>query len=306
MDWGLCRTFLEIARSGSLSAAARTLGITHPTARRHLEELEQGLGGRLFTRSSRGLIPTPLAERLLPEATRVEASIEAMTRLARERVGSVQGTLRISASEVVGIEVLPPILASLRVLHPGLTFELVLSDRETDILGRDADLAVRMVRPRQKSLVARRVGTIGVGFYAHETWIARHGVPASLDDLLDAPNLIGQDRRRELIDALQIDEARFRRSLALATDSFVAQTAAVRAGVGVGVMQVPLAERSPDLVRVLPQLEHAMEVWLVTHPDLRSSALVQAAMTTLHAALKSLIRSGERSDGTATSASEPS
>ncbi|VFU08455.1 LysR family transcriptional regulator [Methylocella tundrae] len=290
MDWGLYRTFLEIARSGSLSAAARTLGITHPTARRHLEELEQQLGGRLFTRSTRGLLPTGLAERILPEVTRIEASIGAIARLVTERVGSVQGTVRVSASEVMGIEVLPSMLARIRTLHPGLTFELILSDSETDILRRDADLAVRMIRPRQTSLVARRVGTIEVGFYAHRSWLAEHGVPSSREQLLAAPNLIGQDRRRTLADALEIDEARLNQSLVLATDSDVAQIAAVRAALGVGVLQVPLAMREPALVRVLPDLDHKMEVWLVTHPDLKSSALMQAAMAALYAELKSYIR----------------
>lgn len=292
MDWGLYRTFLEIARSGSLSAAARTLGITHPTARRHLAELEQQLAGRLFTRSTRGLIPTGLAERILPEVIRVEASIGTIARLATERPGEVQGTVRVSASEVMGTEVLPPMLTRIRALHPGLTFELILSDVETDILRRDADLAVRMVRPRQTSLVARRVGAIPVGFFAHRSWLAAHGAPASLEQLLAGPNLIGQDRRRTLVDALGIDQTRFSRSLVLATDSDVAQIAAVRAGLGVGVMQAPLARREPALRRVLPRLDHKMEVWLVTHPDLRSSTLVQSAMAALYAELKGYVRGG--------------
>jgi DNA-binding transcriptional LysR family regulator len=291
MDWSLYRTFLEIARSGSLSAAARTLGITHPTARRHLEELEQQLGGRLFTRSTRGLILTGLAERIVPEVQRIEASIGAIARLASERAGSVHGTVRISASEVMGTEVLPSMLARIRALHPGLTFELILSDSETDILRRDADLAVRMVRPRQTSLVARRVGTIKVGFYAHRNWLAEHGAPSSFEQLLAAPNVIGQDRRRTLADALKIDQTRLHQSLVLATDSDVAQIAALRAALGVGVMQLPLAAREPTLVRVLPKLDHRMEVWLVTHPDLRSSTRVQSAMAALHAELKGYIRS---------------
>lgn len=291
MDWSLYRTFLEIARSGSLSAAARTLGITHPTARRHLEELEQQLGGRLFTRSTRGLVLTGLAERMVPEVSRIEASIGAIARLASERAGSVHGAVRISASEVMGTEVLPSMLARIRALHPGLTFELILSDSETDILRRDADLAVRMVRPRQTSLVARRVGTIKVGFYAHRNWLAEHGAPSSFEQLLAAPNVIGQDRRRTLADALKIDQTRLHQSLVLATDSDVAQIAALRAALGVGVMQLPLAAREPTLVRVLPKLDHRMEVWLVTHPDLRSSTRVQSAMAALHAELKGYIRS---------------
>lgn len=209
---------------------------------------------------------------------------------ARRRPGQVQGTVRVSASEVMGAVVLPPMLTRIRALHPGLTFELILSDGETDILRRDADLAVRMVRPRQKSLVARRVGAIPVGFFAHRSWLAAHGAPASLDALLAGPNLIGQDRRRTLVDALGIDQTRFSRSLVLATDSDVAQIAAVRAGLGVGVMQAPLAKRDPALRRVLSKLDHKMEVWLVTHPDLRSSTLVQSAMAALYAELKGYVR----------------
>lgn len=291
MDWSLYSTFIEIARSGSLSSAARTLGITHPTVRRHLEELERQLGGRLFTRSTRGLIATELADRIMPDVTRIEATIDAITRRAAESVGNAEGRVRLSVSEVMGVEVLQPMLARIRALHPGLTFELVLSDSETDILRRDADLAVRMVRPQQNSLVARRAGAIKVGFYAHESWVAAHGTPSSMNDLLDAPNFIGQDQRSNMVGALKIDEQRFSRSLALATDSDVAQVAAIRAGLGVGIMQIPLAAREPSLIRLFPDMDHEMEVWLVTHPDLSSSALVRTAMTALHRELIAYTRS---------------
>ncbi len=184
----------------------------------------------------------------------MEAAAGAIGRLARERVGSVQGRVRLSASEVMGTQVLPAMLARLNARHPGLTFELILSDAEADILQRDADVAVRMVRPRQKTLVARRVGAIPVGFFAHESWIARHGAPSSIEQMLEGQSLIGQDRRRTLADAWGWDPSRLRQSLVLATDSDVAQIAAVRAGVGIGVMQLPLASREPALTRVLPAL----------------------------------------------------
>lgn len=292
MDWDLCRTFLHIARTGSLSAAARVLGMTHPTARRHLEELEQFFGARLFTRSTHGLVATELARRVMPEAEAMEASFEAMIRLAREKAGAVEGTLRLSVSEVMGTQVMPAMLTRIMARHPGIRFELCLSDAETDILRRDADIAVRMLRPHQASLVARKVGAIELGFFAHRSWLAGREEPKTLSHLLASPVLIGQDRRHTLAHALGMTNTALRPSQILAADNDVAQLAALRAGMGVGIMQVPLAAREPELLRLLPEQSVMMEVWLVTHPDLRSSTLVKAAMQALHEELQAYIRDG--------------
>lgn len=297
MDWSLYRTFLEVQRSGTLSGAARILGLTHPTVRRHIDELEEQLGGRLFTRSPSGLIPTELAGRILPEVTQIEASVATIGRSAAQDNCRVAGTVRLAASEMMGAWVLPPMLARVRKAWPGLTFELQISNTEADILRRDADLAIRMVRPRQGSLVAQRVGTIPVGLHAHRDWVDRHGAPASLDDLLDARCLVGPDKDLGLAGAIGIDPARLRRSLALATDSDVAQFAAIRAGLGVGAVQIPLAQQHRDLVRILPGLVHLMEVWLVVHPDSRSSAPLAAAKAALHAQLMAYVGQPESGTG---------
>lgn len=290
MDWSLYRTFLEISRNGSLSAAAKTLGLTHPTVRRHLDDLERELGGRLFTRSPRGLLATDLAHRILPDVTRIEAATATITRIAHTEQDQIRGTVRLSASHVMGLEVLPSMLAHCRVRHPGLRFELTLSDAETDILRRDADVAVRMTKPRQKSLIGRRAGSIPIGFYAHQDWIGSHGHPATLQEVLATTSLIGQDRRDSMRKILGLDQAQFRQGLVLATDSDVAQIAAVRAGMGVGIVQIPLAEHDPALMRLLPDLSYPLEVWLVTHPDLKSSPTIRAVMDDLHGLLDAYCR----------------
>src|SRR5579871_1907121 len=169
--WELYRTFLEVARDGSLSGAARKLGLTQPTAGRHVDQLEAQLGVRLFSRSPQGLKPTPAALELVGHAETMAAASQALRRTASGAAGQDRGTVRITASEMVGCEVLPPILARFQGRHPGIALELALNNRNEDLLRRDADIAVRMVRPRQKSLLAKRVGKSPVGLFAHRAYL---------------------------------------------------------------------------------------------------------------------------------------
>jgi DNA-binding transcriptional LysR family regulator len=285
-DWSLCRVFLAILRTGSLSAAARRLRTSHPAVRRHLSTLEAALGAPLFTRSPRGLTPTALAQGLVPAAEAMEAAAGALLRAARAEAETVAGVVRIAASEVMGTEVLPPMLAALRARRPALTFELALSDAPEDILGRGADLAVRMARPTQGGLVARSIGAVEIGLFAHRDWVAAHGAPERLADLRRPGTLIGQDRRTSLADALAAAGLETQpEHYALRVDSDLAQMAALRAGLGVGTMQRPLAARDPALVRVLPDHATTLEIWLVTHPDLRTAPQVRATLDALGSAL---------------------
>ena len=154
IGWELYRSFLGVLREGSLSGAARALGITQPTAGRHVAALEKALGVVLFTRSQLGLMPTEVALALQTHAEAMESTATSLERAATSQGEGVRGVVRISASEVVGVEVLPPIVARLREAHPALKVELVLTNRVQDLLRREADIAVRMVRPRQEQLVA--------------------------------------------------------------------------------------------------------------------------------------------------------
>jgi DNA-binding transcriptional LysR family regulator len=285
-QWDHYRSFLAVCRLGSLSGAARAMGVAHPTVRRHLEELETGLGGMLFTRSPQGLLPTDLALRIRPEAERMAAAAEAIRREASGRAEAIAGRIRIGASDITGTLVLPAMLAALRQRHPGLAFELVLSNDQADILRRDVDVAVRMVRPRQDRLVARKVARIEIGLFAHEDWLARHGQPESAGALLAGRCLIGPERVDVLTSMLAGHGAVLERDhLALACDGDPAQFSALCAGLGVAAVQVPLALRQGGLHRVLPEIAHEMEVWLVTHPDLRASPAVAALIAGLDEAL---------------------
>ncbi|HVH35819.1 MAG TPA: LysR substrate-binding domain-containing protein [Tahibacter sp.] len=272
-DWEHYRTFLGVLEHASLSAAARALGLAQPTVGRHVAALEKSLGLSLFTRSPSGLLPTEAALELRRHAEAMRSHAAALRRTAAGSGGSIAGSVRVSASEVVGIEVLPPILARLQAEHPRLAVELVLSNRVQDLLQREADIAVRMTPPQQEQLVARKVGEIELGLYAHTDYLQRRGMPQTTAELR-AHALIGFDEETPFLRAakrwLPVWE---RAAFALRADSDVAQLALIRAGAGIGICQTALAARDARLVRVLPdQFAIPLPTWLVMHEDLRQSA----------------------------------
>ncbi|MGH8144280.1 MAG: LysR family transcriptional regulator, partial [Steroidobacteraceae bacterium] len=176
-SWELYRSFLAVMREGSLSAAARTLGMTQPSLGRHIRQLEAELGVALFTRSPQGLVPTDLGEELMTHAQTMAAASAALRRAASGSSHEVRGVVRITCSEVIGAEVLPSVLADFRQQHPGIVIELSLSNQTEDLLRKDADIAVRNVRPAQGALVARRIGRIPLGLHAHRRYLKAHGQP---------------------------------------------------------------------------------------------------------------------------------
>jgi len=292
--WELFRSFLAALQAGSLSAAARALKLTQPTVGRHIDELEKALGTTLFTRSQHGLQPTEAALELAPHAKAMAASAGALIRTASGRSQEISGAVRLSASEVIGVEVLPPMLVSLRVQHPRLTLELVVSDEIRDLLRRDVDLAVRNVRPTQAGLVARKIGTVTLGLYAHRRYLEAHSVPRTPEDLSEHA-LIGYDQETPAVRTLQARGMRFTRGMfALRTDSNLTQLAAIRAGYGIGICQAVLGQRDADLVRLLPKhFAFGLEIWLVLHEDLRDNPRMRAVFDHLDGQLSRYVR-GER------------
>jgi DNA-binding transcriptional LysR family regulator len=275
-SWDELRTFVEVAHDGSLSGAARRLGLTQPTVGRHIDALEEALGLTLFTRSPRGLTPSPAALALAPHVETMAAAAAALARAASGEAAADHGAVRVTASEVIGCEVLPPILAAFRAEHPGIAIELALTNRNEDLARRDADIAVRMVRPTQSGLVARRIGAARIFLYAHRHYLARFGEPRSLADL---PNhcLIGFDRdNRSFRSVGEFPRRLTREDFGLRTDSDLAQLAALRAGVGVGGCQENIARRVPELVPVLTSaVQFSLDVWLVMHEDLKATRRVR-------------------------------
>lgn len=288
LDWSLCRSFLAVLEEGSLSGAARRLGLTQPTISRHIDALEAAVGADLFLRSPRGLVPSETARDLRPYAETMAATAAALMRTGSGGRGEVRGSVRVSASEVMGVEHLPPILARLRQRHPGLVVELALTDAVDDLLRREADVAVRQVEPVQDALVARRLAPIALGLHAHRAYLDRRGTPASLDELA-GHDLIGFDRDTPAIrSTVERLPAAVRSGFALRADSALAQLAAIRAGFGIGICQVPVARRDPDLVRLLPEAVSVdLGLWIVMHEDLKGSARCRAVFDALAAELSS-------------------
>lgn len=282
--WDLFETFLAVFHGGSLSAAARALRTAQPTVRRRIETLEHSLGLTLFTRSPAGLVPTDAAHKVLSYAEAMAAMAEAGVRALSAPDSATAGTVRITCSEIIGAEVLPSLLAPLLAGHPALEIELVATNAVEDMLRRDADIAVRMTRPTQSGLVARRVGTIAIGLFASEDYLARRGTPRSVQDL-SSHMLIGRDRDDTLDRALLEIAPGGSLGFGFRSDSDLTQLAAVRAGIGIGVCQIALAASTGRLQRVLPEIDFKLDAWLVMHEDLRATARVRLVFDHLAEAL---------------------
>ena len=285
INWDDQRAFLAVFDEGSLSGASRLLGVAQPTVRARIAALEKVLGTVLFTRSVNGLAPTEHARVIAASARAMAKASEAFVRAASAPPGEIAGTVRISVAEFVGIEVLPPMLAALRLAHPRIVVELSLSNNSADILEQEVDVAVRMHPPRQEALVAKKIGAIKLGLFAHHDYLARKGIPATIDDLAHH-DMIGSDRARaDLEMAAAFHPAMRREQLVARTDSHPAQLALARAGLGIAAVHLAIGLSDPHLAAVLPGLEIAsLDTWIVTHEDLRRVPRVGAVFEHLTAA----------------------
>ncbi|MGH8079155.1 MAG: LysR family transcriptional regulator [Lysobacter sp.] len=287
LGWEHYRSLLAVLTEGSLSAAARALGITQPTVGRHVSALEAAFGQVLFTRTQTGLVPTDAARALQGYAQSMHNTAAALEREAFSQGEGVHGTVRISASEIIGVEVLPPALAALRREHPQLKIELVPTNRVQDLLQREADVAIRMTPPQQQALVARHVGQVELGLFARSDYLDRHGIPATLADLA-SHTLIGFD---EPTPFLRASAQKFpmwqREAFAFRSDSDLAKWAMLRAGYGIGVCQSALAARDAQLQRVLPDaFALGLDTWVTMHGDLRGSRRCKVVFDALVACLQ--------------------
>ena len=291
LSWDFHRTFLEVLREGSLSGAARSLGLTQPTVGRHVDALETALGYALFIRTQQGLSPTQEALALRPYAEALESTSTALLRAASSQGAGVRGTIRITASDVITVEVLPAIITELHAAYPELTIELMSSNRIEDLLQREADIAVRMQRPSQGVLIARRIGDVELGMYAHKDYLARRGRPARIDDLAGHA-LIGFDKETAFIRSMKTKLPDVHReSLALRTDSDLASLAMLRAGFGIGYCQIGLARNNSALVRLFPKrISLKLDTWLAMHEDLRDNPSCKVAFAALATGLEKYVQ----------------
>ncbi len=275
-DWTLVRSFLAVLDAGSLMGAARQLQAQQPTLSRHVAELESQLGTPLFERTGRGVTPTTAALAIADAARQMQAAAEQLSRNLTGSREATTGTVRVTASQVAAVWLLPPVLAALQKAEPGIAIELVSSNRIENLLRREADIAVRMQRPTQESVVARKLGDVGVGAYAHRSYLARHGAPRKPEDLL-AHRLIGYDRDDTVLRGFaRMGVAVSKAQFALRCDDQVAYSYLVNAGAGIGFTSHYSARALPGLERVLPQLKiPVLPCWLAVHREIRSSKLVR-------------------------------
>lgn len=276
-DWSLVQSFLAALDHGSLLAAARSLGASQPTLGRHIAELESQLGVVLFERTGRGLVPTATALRLAESARAMEASAHQLARSVSGADAGVSGTVRITASQPVACVLLPPVLARMRQALPEVQVELVASNEVTNLLRREADIALRMVRPGQASLVARRIGAVTLGAYAHRDYLRRKGTPRQPSDLLQH-QLVGADRNEDILRGFTaLGHAVERQHFAFRTDDLMAYWEAVRAGLGIGFVADYVARTDPNVAPVLPMLPlPELPIWLTVHREIRTSRKIRA------------------------------
>ncbi len=275
LDWTLLRSFLAVAETGSLSAAARETGQSQPTLGRHIRTLESQAGGPLFERHAKGFSLSPLGQALRPGAEAMREGARQVALAAAGRDEREAGPVRITASVFVSIHLLPPIIAGIRQHSPEIEVELTSSDRTENLLFHEADIALRMYRPEQLDMITRHLGDLGLGVYATPGYLARNGTPETFSDILDH-DLIGYDRDDRLIRGFR--EAGLevtRESFPIRTDDQVAYWELVCSGAGIGIGQRAVADRDPRVTRILPDAPvPSLPVWLTAHESLRHTPRV--------------------------------
>lgn len=285
-DWSLVRSFLAVLEQGSLLAAARQLQASQPTIGRHVAELESQLGLVLFERTGRGLLPTETALRLADAARAMQLGADALARNVMGAHHAVSGTVRITASQPVSCYVLPSMLAQMRQLLPEIQVELVASNAVSNLLRREADIAVRMVQPDQATLVAKRVGKVALKACAHQDYLRRRGVPRHPSDLL-AHDLIGGDRNDDTLKGFAAAGMPVsREQFAFRTDDLIVVWQAVRAGLGIGFVSEHQIRTDPAVTPLLPKLKiEPLPVWLAVHKEIRTNPRIRAVYDFLAEAL---------------------
>lgn len=290
-DWGLIRSFLAALDCGSLLGAARALGTSQPTIGRHIAELEGQLNTLLFERTGRGLSPTHMALRLAESARAMENSAFQLARKAAVAQVRVSGTVRLTASQPVAYFLLPPLLARMRQELPDVQVELVVSNAVSNLLRREADIALRMVPPDQSTLVAKRIGKIALGAYAHRDYLQRCGTPALPQELLQH-TLVGYDRGETIIQGFAtMGYAVGPEHFALRTDDLMAYWEMLRAGFGIGFFADYVARTDDAMVAIVPMLKiPAIPMWLAVHREIRTSPRIRAVFDFLAQAVPAALR----------------
>lgn len=275
-DWNQARAFLATVEEGSLSAAARALGLTQPTLGRQVAALEEELGVLLFERVGRSLVLTPSGLELLDHVRAMYEAANQVSLTASGQSQKIEGEVRITASDIMSAHILPAALKQLREIAPLVRVDVVAANDIRDLQLREADIAVRHVRPEQPDLIARLISDVTASFYASKSYIEQHGRPASIDDM-SGHAFIGFGDNHLMIERLNpfgfsLKPENFR----LGSESGVVAWEMARHGLGIAVMSDGVAARAPNMERLLPEMDpFVFPVWLTTHRELHTSRRIR-------------------------------
>jgi DNA-binding transcriptional LysR family regulator len=280
-QWDDVRFFLAVARAGSLSGAARALRVGHVTVGRRIALFEKRLGATLLNRTPDGFVTTAAGEAMLRQCLAMENAALDLERIVAGRDSLVAGSVRVTATEALGYQLIVPAIAALRQVHPGLQVELVIGVRSLDIARRDADLAVRLARPSGSDLVCRRLGEIGFSLYASPRYLARSVAPRRGQGLA-GHDLITFTGAPAAAAPFFMGESLEGARVALRCDSPLLQLKAAAGDAGIAELACFLGDASPDLVRIWPDEPPARRtLWLIMHQDMRRSARLRAVSTAI-------------------------
>lgn len=276
LQWDDLKYFLAMAEAGSLSGAARTLSVSQPTLGRRLTALEDALGAELFLRTAQGLELTELGEQLIESAKLMQDEAHTIERAATGRNQGLAGSVTITAIEGIGAEWLTHELADFQNSYPDITLEIKIDNSVSDLLRREADIAIRMFRPTQVDLIARKSVTMKYGLFASKNYIDEHGIPESIADLVNHRSVLPHDELMQLV-RRRLDHLKLAFGpTAFRSNSMFALIQAVRSGYGIGTNSLLTASLHDDIERVLPEVTiFSNDLWLVTHPELRRSARIR-------------------------------
>ena len=274
LDWNGVRDFLAIVEAGSLSRAAVGLRISQATLSRRLAAFEQDLGIQLLIRGPRHLELTDAGQRILDTARRMSRDSDEISNAALNTGSELVGTVRVSSTEAFSSLWLAEQLQEFTALYPGICVELIADNQVTDLLGRDAEIAVRLLQPTQQDLIARRIGTLRIGFFAADHYVERNGNPGSRSEL-DTHRVIAISGRRQF--AADVEARLGKGNTALRVRNLQVALGAIRAGIGIGPAYRFVGDNDSDLVPVLsqePDIE--MDIWLTALPELNENPRIRA------------------------------
>jgi molybdate transport repressor ModE-like protein len=276
LDWNDLRLVLAISREGSLTGAAKVLGVSHPTVFRRLHQMEQMLETRLFERALGRYVPTPSGERIMLAAERVETEVIAVEREVRGRDTRLAGQLKITCSETLAFRVLNQLLAEFRRKYAGIEIELIVDNRPLDLSRHEADIAIRATRPKEEDLFGRKLANAAWAIYGSRAYFDTYGKPAGVAGL--AGHLfIGWDKGIGGPAAQWMAESIPAPVVVYRSSSPINHLMAAAAGIGLALLPCYVGDLEPKLTRVTaPIPELTRELWLITHKDLRNTARVRA------------------------------